>query len=87
MYAMVNVRSAKLASAVLLISAFAATTNLAFAQQSNSLFPPCTVSAAHYDCSYVSMAQMIGAGLVVGVVAVAVGLGAYGRRYHVAAYA
>ena len=89
---MVNARSAILAGTILLVSAAVGMgTNLAFAQQgsnSGSFLPSCDVEASGYhSCNYLGLAQAIGAGLVAGVVAVAVGLGVYGRRYKYSAAA
>ena len=84
---MANVRRVQLAGAILLASAAMLSTNLAFGQTGNSFFPPCQVSDKAYHCDYLGLAQAIGATLVACIVAIAVGLGAYGRRFHAAAYA
>jgi hypothetical protein len=76
---MVNIGTAKLAGIIWTVSIVAVMgTNLAFAQQ-----PSCGEQAYGYiGCTPLNTAQLYGGILVAGVVALAIGCGAAGVRYH-----
>ena len=80
---MVNVGTAKFAGVIMTIGIIAiAGTNLAFAQ-TTSTGQPCGAQAYTYiGCTPMSSAQLYGAILVAGVVALAIAVGAAGRHLH-----
>lgn len=77
---MVNLETAKLAGVIMTIGMVGiAGTNLAFAQQQ-----PCGEQPYVYNvgCMPLGTAQLAAVSLVVGIIALAVGCGAVGVRYH-----
>ncbi len=82
---MVNAGTAKLVGVVMTLSIVAiASTNLAFAQQQVNCgtAPYGEASYAYIGCTPLNTAQLYGAILVAGIVALAIGCGAAGLRYH-----
>ncbi len=77
---MVDVGTIRLAVVITLVGIVTvAGTNLAFAQQ-----PSCVEGGAYsyIGCTPLGTAQMYGASIVAGVVALAVACGVHGRQYH-----